>query len=143
MIRPHYHHRLDLRCRESSTRYPRRLFSGLKGPGQHFPVVLVVRFSSQRRSQYFRGWLIAQGREYVEAALARAERAADRAGAKSLQCEEILGVAYEAYKQRTGEELPMPVVRRADILTGEPAGQRWDDEDLPRLYPELWERFGW
>jgi hypothetical protein len=93
---------------------------------------------------YFRGWLIAQGGQYFQAALAQAERAADRADARQgAQCESILYVAYEAYEQRTGQELPMPVTRRADILTGEPAGRRWDEAELPRLYPELWRRFGW
>jgi hypothetical protein len=97
---------------------------------------------------YFRGWLIAQGRAYFEAALAQAERAADRIadriGAEEApQCEDILYAAYEAYEQRTGEKLPMPAAPRADAILGEPAGQRWDEEDLPRLYPELWQRFGW
>jgi len=93
---------------------------------------------------YFRGWLIAQGRQYFEAALAQAERAADRVTTGwSAQCEGILYVAYQAYEQRTGHELPMPAVSQADILTGQPVGHRWDETELPRLYPELWRRFGW
>jgi hypothetical protein len=93
---------------------------------------------------YFRGWLIAQGRQYFEAALTQAEHAADRISrGQWAQCEGILYVADEAYQQRTGHELPMSAVPRADILIGEPAGQRWDEGDVACLYPGLWRRFGW
>src|SRR5262249_56593777 len=58
---------------------------------------------------YFRGWLVAQGREYFEAALASPERAVDRAEAgRYLECEAMRYVAYDAYRERTGEELPLP-----------------------------------
>jgi hypothetical protein len=91
---------------------------------------------------YFRGWLVAQGREYFEAALASPERAVDRAEAgRYLECEAMLYVADDAYRERTGDELPLPTVSQADVITGEPAGEQWDEEDLARLYPELWRRF--
>jgi hypothetical protein len=96
---------------------------------------------------YFRGWLIAQGREYFEAALASPERAADRVVAplaedEVVDCEDILYVAYLAYEERTGQEFPPSEQPRPDIVIGEPQGERWDEGDLPRLYPELWRRFG-
>lgn len=86
---------------------------------------------------YFRGWLIAQGRTYFEAALADAERAADRAEGRDSECEEMLGVALQAWAQRSKK--PMPAV-----LVAQPAratGPEWTEADLPRLYPQLAARF--
>ncbi|MFI6860777.1 DUF4240 domain-containing protein [Streptomyces sp. NPDC050421] len=62
---------------------------------------------------YFRGWLIAQGREVFERVVADpdalaglpAVRAAATEGV-DLECEDVLGVAWDAYREATGEELP-------------------------------------
>ncbi|MFI6606747.1 DUF4240 domain-containing protein [Streptomyces sp. NPDC050507] len=62
---------------------------------------------------YFRGWLIAQGREVFERVVADPDalaglpvvRAAAAEGA-DLECEDVLGVAWDAYREATGEELP-------------------------------------
>ncbi len=91
---------------------------------------------------YFRGWLIAQGRDVFEAAVADpdslaevpAVRAAIAEG-EELECEAMLGVAWDAYAAATEEDLPD---------AGKPPlpelGPMWDfdDEDamrehLPRL----------
>jgi Protein of unknown function (DUF4240) len=86
---------------------------------------------------YFRGWLIAKGRSYFEAALADPVRAADDAEPDANECEDLLYVAAQAYKAKTGEYPP-----KSDLpFPKEPAGKAWEEEDLKSLYPELWERF--
>ncbi|MGW0580202.1 DUF4240 domain-containing protein [Streptomyces sp. NPDC002920] len=62
---------------------------------------------------YFRGWLIAQGRTAFEQVIADADQLADlpvvRAVAAEgidLENEQTLNIAWNAYKAATGEELP-------------------------------------
>jgi hypothetical protein len=99
---------------------------------------------------YFRGWLIAQGREVFEAAVAdpdslagvAAVRAAVAAG-EDLDAEEVLNIAWDAYLAATGEQLPPDsvTVRHREIDFG------WDFDDreqtrshLPRLSRLYWDR---
>ena len=88
--------------------------------------------------EYFRCWLIAQGRKYFEAALAQPERAADRAPPGEAECEPLLYAAYTAYQERTGTE---PPANRSHRLPSEPAGEQWREDDLPRLFPSVAARF--
>ncbi|MCX5304839.1 DUF4240 domain-containing protein [Streptomyces sp. NBC_00160] len=63
---------------------------------------------------YFRGWLLTQGREAFEAALADpdslaghpAVRGAATGGAGDLEDEDALSIAWTAYEAATGRELP-------------------------------------
>lgn len=88
--------------------------------------------------EYFRGWLIAQGRAYYEAALKDPVRAADRAGQdQQNENEEFLYSAVEAYRVKTGKDMPALPYSGST----EPAGARWNEENLPKLYPELAKRF--
>src|SRR5262245_45798508 len=57
--------------------------------------------------EYFRGWLIAQGCDYFEAALRDPESAAIRAEPDANECEDILYVAPRAYQEATGQSLPL------------------------------------
>lgn len=88
--------------------------------------------------EYFRAWLIAQGREYYQAALKDPVRAADRAGMdQQNESEQLLYAAMEAYQAKTNRsapQLPFPG-------TGQPAGRAWQEEELLKLYPELVKRF--
>jgi hypothetical protein len=90
---------------------------------------------------YFRGWLIAQGKEVFYAALADPETLIgvapeDDVANMQVECEDMLYVAYDAHERRTGRPLstdPVP-------LTGEPvdpAGERWDEETVETLFPRL------
>lgn len=63
--------------------------------------------------EYFRGWLIAQGRKVFERVVADPEALADlpavRAAAAEgidLDCEETLSIAWDAHETATGEKLP-------------------------------------
>jgi len=62
---------------------------------------------------YFRGWLIVQGREVFEHAAADPDTLADlpviqvaASNATFMECEEMLYIAAKAHKAATGEELP-------------------------------------
>jgi hypothetical protein len=92
--------------------------------------------------EYFRGWLISQGKAYFEAAMRDPAAAADRASpfAFRTECEQMLYVALRAFEDKTGREgreLPTPRVPYARS----PAGENWTEKQLPELYPELVERF--
>lgn len=86
---------------------------------------------------YFRGWLVAQGKEFFEAVLHNPEHAARRAREGEVECEAILYAAAEAYEAKTGQTLPDAHVDQPD----EPAGTPWQEDELERLYPKLWKRF--
>lgn len=88
---------------------------------------------------YFRGWLIAQGRDYFETALADPERAADRIEPDDIaECEEIYAIAPRIYEAKTG---------RDDFFEQLPAAPRtvqgtpWNEETIEALFPDLVERF--
>ena len=88
--------------------------------------------------EYFRGWLIAQGKDYFEAALVNPENAAAQASAdQDVQCESILYVATEAFEEKTGAEMPFTNVPQPS----EPSGQVWDEDKVEELYPALAQRF--
>ncbi|GEN80498.1 DUF4240 domain-containing protein [Actinotalea fermentans] len=91
---------------------------------------------------YFRGWLIAQGRDTFEAAVADPDSLAEvpavrgaLAGGEELECEAMLGVAWDAYEAATDEELP-----DAGKIALPELAPMWDFDDddamrehLPRL----------
>ncbi|HEV2172244.1 MAG TPA: DUF4240 domain-containing protein, partial [Nitrospira sp.] len=86
--------------------------------------------------EYFRGWLMLQGRDVWEAALRDPDSLAEVAIDGNADCEDVLSVATEAYRRVTGRSLPSHGEPQED----QPAGQAWEEEDLESLYPRLWER---
>ena len=96
---------------------------------------------------YFRGWLIAQGEAALRSALQDPDTLSayvSREGADSYsyECEDMLGVAWRAYKGSTSQQMP----------SGEPipykiTGESWEEDELPEKYskkfPKLWAKFGW
>lgn len=95
--------------------------------------------SSDNGFEYFRSWLIAQGRERFQAALENPASIGDYAEPDENECEDILYVAYEANQSKTGEEFPYESVSSSP--PAEPAGEPWDEDELEFLYPELCEEF--
>jgi Protein of unknown function (DUF4240) len=111
---------------------------------------------------YFRGWLLTQGRTTWEAALQDPDGLAELPQVRALAphrrwqsrfwCQDILGVAYEAYQQRTGQPVTAETV--CDIFgaparpsTWAPDGEPWDPDDdrqLRRRWPRLftWHQSG-
>lgn len=88
---------------------------------------------------YFRGWLVLQGRSVFEAALADPDSLADLPDLEEdVECEEILGVAWSAYETVTGDEIPMVSIELPDL------GESWDfddDEEMEQRYPKLFAKF--
>ncbi len=89
--------------------------------------------------EYFRCWLIGQGREYYEVALKSPERAAENIElGEYAECEDLLYAASQAYEALTGKEEMPP---RARSRPSTPAGTRWDEAQVQTLYPKLAKRF--
>lgn len=92
--------------------------------------------------EYFRGWLLLQGREAFENAVADPDSLAKlpavqaaAADMSDLECEEALGIAFDAYRAAFGEDLPQDAF---SIRYGDPGDLSAFDEDvmalqLPRL----------
>src|SRR5689334_478015 len=86
---------------------------------------------------YFRAWLIAQGRTVFEAALKDPDSLADL-DAADVELEDFLYVASEAYEDRTGDEIrdeaylqpPLPELKQTFDFE--------NDEEMSRRYPKLW-----
>ena len=90
--------------------------------------------------EYFRCWLIGQGKEAFDAALAAPETVANfvKDEEADLECEDLLYAPDHAYERGTGIE--MPPTDMTYPTTG-PVGKQWAYEELESLYPTLWERF--
>lgn len=108
------------------------------GPVDHF-------WCSEDHLWGFREWLVEQGRQVYEAAIADPDSLADNP-----ELDErlpwgwgIWGVAMTVYRQRTGEELAGLEGWSGDLIGGEEAlHSLWrDPQELRRRYPRLWARF--
>ena len=92
----------------------------------------------------FREWLVEQGCQVYEAAIADPDSLAeDPELDDSFPWGTASGVAVTVYEQRTGEELPGVEGWSGELIGGEEAlGSLWGDpEELRRRYPRLWARF--
>jgi Protein of unknown function (DUF4240) len=114
---------------------------------------------------YFRGWLLGQGQATWEIALADPDSLADHPQVRVhrprrdfhrphrdfdsyvyLECEDILGVAYEAYQALTGQEFTPEAPGRHPWPGFPDLGERWDFEEAAQMrtrYPRLWAFCGW
>lgn len=88
---------------------------------------------------YFREWLVLQGREVFERATADPLAwALDPAFAGTGQCETLSNAAPTAYQARTGKKMPAIASERPQ----EPSGTPWSEGDFAQSFPALAERFG-
>lgn len=90
--------------------------------------------------EYFRGWLLAQGRTTFEAALANPDSLAAHptvvAAAEDqeeLECEDMLGIAWNAYQSSTGQQLPQDI----EAATYPDLGPDWDFDDEDEVRQRL------
>ena len=87
---------------------------------------------------YFRGWLVGQGRAVFERALADPDSLADVVTADDADeafDEDVLGAGWTAYEELTGEELP-----QGAPVTLPDLGEGWDFDDETEMrtrYPRL------
>lgn len=94
---------------------------------------------------YFRGWLVAQGRAVFEAALTNPDSLADAltgvdTDEGDCECEDILYVANDAHREQTNQDLDGESVELPAL------GDGWDFDDgdeMAARYPRLWAMFGW
>ena len=89
---------------------------------------------------YFCDWLIGQGREVFEQALADPDSLADVPDVEEdeIEAEELRYAVQKAYESTHGEELPIA----GQSQPADPAGEEWDEDDVDSLYPRLAARFG-
>lgn len=86
---------------------------------------------------YFRGWLIAQGKDYFEAALEKPENAAKSAVVDGInECENILFAARAAYQEKTDSEIPTAFMEPSQLT-----GESWEEDDLDQMFPEIAKKF--
>ncbi|SHL59918.1 DUF4240 domain-containing protein [Hymenobacter psychrotolerans] len=99
---------------------------------------------------YFRCWLIGQGEAVVAQALANPDSLANIVEDPYQDFEELLYVATKAFEKHAGREeddetFPRAVAleRGLDYNTGsETKGEDWTENQLPKMLPKLWKKFG-
>ncbi len=85
--------------------------------------------------EYFRAWLIAQGQRIFEDAIrdpASLETAIPMDSGWDAELESLLYVAGNAYRQKTGREIP-----RKSYAAAELTGAEWTDKNVEHLHPDL------
>jgi hypothetical protein len=81
---------------------------------------------------YFRAWLIGCGQKFYEDAMKDPESIARKVTEDDFpEAEVLMYAAAKAYEEKTGEDLPARAVKHPK----EPAGRKWTEEDLPKLFP--------
>ena len=89
--------------------------------------------------EYFRAWLVAQGRERFEAALENPNVIGDWAEPDENECEDLMSAGWDAFHAKTGDGFPSGAI--AGKRSADPAGESWEEEQLEKLYPELCKKF--
>jgi len=97
---------------------------------------------------YFRGWLIAQGREVFEQALKNPDSLATvrpRLGSPGeYEAEELLTAPTELLDWVYGEDVPLALMCET-LARKKPSGKRWkegDWADMQKRLPRLWKKYG-
>lgn len=120
----------------------------------HFNIMAVQKildgYVSDDSYLYFRCWLVAQGEQVFTDALRNADTLAAVIDAPYQDFEELLYVATKAFEQRTGKQeedatFPREIAsaRGLDYDSGSATkGEDWTENQLPKLLPKLWKKFG-
>ena len=82
---------------------------------------------------YFRDFLISEGRQVFETALKSPDDLAHIELPDDVELEDFRYAIDDAYEAVTGQALPANTV----TFPAEPAGQAWTEEQLDTLYPQL------
>jgi hypothetical protein len=99
---------------------------------------------------YFRCWLVGQGEVVFQNALQRPDSLATVVEDPYSEFEALLYVATAAYEQRTGqqeedESYPREIAAARGLdydFNSVTKGEDWTEEQLPKLLPKLWAKFG-
>ncbi len=93
--------------------------------------------------EFFRAWLIGQGREVFDRAMKDPQSLLELVKAEPepsevlFEAEPLIFAAGDAYIARTSEDIDVPMPMRA----AEPKGRAWDEAELPSRFPALWAYF--
>lgn len=88
---------------------------------------------------YWRDFLISEGKSVYEAALKNPDSLADLDNIEDAELEEFRYAIDEAYEELTGKEIPIS----DDIeYPDEPTGEEWNEEDLSSMFPGLAAKYG-
>jgi hypothetical protein len=94
--------------------------------------------------EYWRAWLISQGRTIFDEAIANPESlAAHNFGSpEEMELEALLYVAAEAFESKTGADLYEQLPQRNG--PSEPTGEPWEEDSsvLEARFPLLWAKYG-
>ncbi len=94
---------------------------------------LIMDGCSDDSFEYFRAWLITQGKTVFEKALKDPDTLSEIEIDEDPDQEDLLYLAPEAYEEKTGKEMPnhgMPD-------PAEPKGRPWKEEAVENLFPKL------
>ena len=89
--------------------------------------------------EYFRAWLVAQGRERFEAALKDPKLIGDWAEPGENECEDLMGAGWDAFHAKTGGGFPSGAI--TGNRSADPTGEPWEEDGLEKLYPNLCKKF--
>ena len=92
--------------------------------------------------EYFRCWVIGQGKAFYDKALADPESITEVTDPEEdwYENEQLMYAASIAYEAITdGQQMP-PVETRGPL---EPVGKSWEEDELPDLFPKACEKYDW
>ncbi len=87
---------------------------------------------------YFRDFLISEGKATFESALSNPDSLAELDDIEDAELEEYRYAIDEAYEELTDNEMPIQVMKFPD----DPAGEEWDEDELEALFPKLAAKYG-
>jgi len=88
--------------------------------------------------EYFRAWLIAQGKHVFERAIASPDSLSEIATSET-ELEDFWYLAPQIYREKTGKEMPRTSAARPAL------GEQWDFDDPAQMkirYPKLFAKYG-
>lgn len=88
--------------------------------------------------RYFRDWLISEGKDVFERALQNPDSLVEAPALDYYELESFGYVALEVFESKGGGELE----RDFACELAQPAGDEWEEDDLPEMFPRLAARFG-
>lgn len=86
---------------------------------------------------YFRDFLISEGKSIFEAALTNPDSLSEMSEIKDAELELYRYAIYEAYEELTNNDMPTVTMD----YPKEPIGDEWDEDELDKLFPKLAEKY--
>lgn len=87
---------------------------------------------------YFRDFLISEGKRVFEAAISEPDSLAELSDLEEVELELYRYAIDQAYEELTGNEMP-PIDGDCPDM---PTGEEWEEDELPSMFPKLAELYG-